>query len=195
MVAEKGAKRKAKEGEAPKDESKAKEVEKEFTEAYEEVKKEVEALVRPLQLSFSPSLPLTRFILAGERRPHLLNVAVFPVARRCWRRSGLTKTVDLLLLFRRPISTPLPLSFAYFSVGRLVAAVAPVPPSLYFCPLSLRAAKAYVVHYLYILVLQSSEKVSRRERKAEGKRTRLLHFPAGRPDPSCGALRDVEVPN
>jgi len=52
MVAEKGAKRKAKEGEAPKDESKAKEVEKEFTEAYEEVKKEVEALVR-FPFSFS----------------------------------------------------------------------------------------------------------------------------------------------
>jgi hypothetical protein len=46
MVAEKGAKRKAKEGEAPKDESKQKEVEKEFVEAYDEVKKEVEALVR-----------------------------------------------------------------------------------------------------------------------------------------------------
>ncbi|GAA5877475.1 hypothetical protein JCM8547_001084 [Rhodosporidiobolus lusitaniae] len=44
MVAEKGAKRKAKEGEKEKDDSKAKEAEKEFVEAYEEVKKEVEAL-------------------------------------------------------------------------------------------------------------------------------------------------------
>ncbi|GAA6031365.1 hypothetical protein JCM8097_005625 [Rhodosporidiobolus ruineniae] len=42
MVAEKGAKRKA--GKEDKDEAKAKELEKEFVEAFDEVKKEVEAL-------------------------------------------------------------------------------------------------------------------------------------------------------
>ncbi|GAA6004216.1 hypothetical protein JCM10207_002487 [Rhodosporidiobolus poonsookiae] len=44
MVAEKSAARKAKAGEEKKDDSKAKEAEKEFVEAYAEVKKEVEAL-------------------------------------------------------------------------------------------------------------------------------------------------------
>jgi len=54
MVAQVGMKRKQKAGEEKKDESKVQEAEKEFQESYDEVKKEVEALVRPCPSSSLP---------------------------------------------------------------------------------------------------------------------------------------------
>lgn len=81
MVAQVGMKRKQKAGEEKKDDAKVQEAEKEFQESYDEVKKEVEALVRP---SLSPPLAVAvrrRLIdsplvaLAGGRHPDLLGDA------------------------------------------------------------------------------------------------------------------------
>lgn len=75
MVAQQGMKRKQKAGEEKKDDSKVQEAEKEFQESYEEVKKEVEALVRgalfPI-LSCVPRCPcpdLARSRLVRRRSP------------------------------------------------------------------------------------------------------------------------------
>lgn len=136
MVAEKGAKRKAKEGEAPKDESKAKEVEKEFTEAYDEVKKEVEALVRP----FLPVLHSTKTRLTGSFLS-ICRRSLFPLTKRSlplpphrpsvlasiWSRqnSGHSASFPPTHLTRPPSAPPI-IAFFLFSTSQLLHPFHPV---------------------------------------------------------------------